>query len=412
MSLPDEFRSNRPGGDGFSFVVQSSFQGLDHLRVAWDDAVVRLGGTIYMSYDWCRTWWEFYGEGKELRVFIFRAGEQIVGIVPLYIDPLGFWPVRFKVARLVGANIPPKVFNPPMDESWAEAIWERILVQMFEDDRCDLLSFGPVSELHKGSEALPGVCAGNQKLVELAEVVAVGVHTVFSLPSTMEAYFDGLSKSERKKRQYELRLLRKECEVKTDVLSEPVAVGQEFARFVAQHTSQWSTEGKSGHFGAWPGAREFNEALVKAQAALGRVRFNRIFADGQLVSNQYVFAFGRSYFWELPSREMGPRWDRLSLGPAGAISMIEAAIREGKTRVEGGLGHYEYKIRLGAKEYGVKTVRVLAKRRGTKWRKTLFDAIRFCVLYCYHKIWYRRVIPRLPVFFRRPQWNSWLRLDF
>lgn len=55
--------------------IETDFGGLDLLRPVWDDAVIRLGGTIYMSYDWTRTWWNFYGEKNELRVFLFRSRE-------------------------------------------------------------------------------------------------------------------------------------------------------------------------------------------------------------------------------------------------------------------------------------------------------------------------------------------------
>src|ERR1035441_9174106 len=88
---------------------ETAFEGLEPFRSCWDDAVIRLGGSIYMSYDWCRTWWQFYGQGKELRIFLFTSADRVVGILPLYIDSLGWGPLRFRVARLVGANIPPKV---------------------------------------------------------------------------------------------------------------------------------------------------------------------------------------------------------------------------------------------------------------------------------------------------------------
>ena len=98
---------------------------------------------------------------------------------------------------------------------------------------------------------------------------------------------------------------------------------EEFETFVEQHSAQWMAEGRPGHFGAWPRALEFNRELVRTQGALGRVRFSRILADDKVVSNQYVFAFGDSYFWELPARAMGPKWDRLSLGPAGVIFGVQ-----------------------------------------------------------------------------------------
>src|ERR1039457_352731 len=94
--------SARTCGESLKCTQETSFEALQHLRGHWDDAVIRLGGSIYMSYDWARTWWEFYGAGKELRIFLFTSADRVVGILPLYIDSLGWGPLRFRVARLVG----------------------------------------------------------------------------------------------------------------------------------------------------------------------------------------------------------------------------------------------------------------------------------------------------------------------
>ncbi len=393
--------------------LECSFEKLDPMRSIWDEATARLAGSIYMSYDWCLNWWEFYGRGKELRIFIFSAAGRVVGILPLYIDSIGFRPVRFKVARLVGANIPPKVFDPPIDQAWAGPIFEQILTRLFEADRCDLLSFGPVSELHKAAEKLAEASCAKTGLVTPADLRADGVHSIFWLPTSMADYFESLSKNERKnRRKYELRLLNKEHATRVDVLSDPGKVEKEFENFVTQHTLHWQAQGKTGHFGAWPKALEFNRALVKTHGKLGRMRFIRILADGQTVANQYTFAFGNSYFWELPSRIVGGEWEKFSLGPTGIVTMIDEAIKEGEKRLEGGLAHYEYKIRLGAKEYAVRRVRVIANRAGSRMRVKLYNALRLCLLYGYHKIWYRRITPHLPALFRKPQWMFWLRLDF
>jgi CelD/BcsL family acetyltransferase involved in cellulose biosynthesis len=229
----------------------------------------------------------------------------------------------------------------------------------------------------------------------------------------MEHYFASLSKNERKnRRKYELRLLKKEYEAKVEVLSDPAKVQEEYEQFVRQHTLHWRAQGKPGHFGAWPKATEYNRALVKAQGWLGRLRFVRILANGQVVANQYAFAFGSSYSWELPARAVGPEWERFSLGPTGIVTMIEAAISEGKTRLEGGMAHYDYKVRLGAREYPVKRIRVVRNRCSSRVRAAIFGLIRLGLRYGYHKIWYRRVAPHLPGALKRPQWNFWLRLDF
>lgn len=388
-----------------------SFAGLDNLRVLWDEACLRAGGSVYMTYDWLRIWWQFYGEDTELRLFVFFSGDRIEAMVPIYIANLGWGPLRFRVARLVGANIPPKVFDPPVPESCAAEVMPHVIDQLFQEDRCDLLSFGPTSELQPMVKYLDPVCAQRSNLVRQPTVVT-GIHSVFHLPATMAQYFDSLTKKERKNRQYSLRLLERECQSKIDLVCDPASISEEFERFAEQHRQQWSLEGKAGHFGAWPRGLDYNRALVRAQAERGRLRFIRILANNEVIASQYTFAFGGRYFWELPSRAVDPKWDRFSLGPTGLVTLIDQAIKEGVARVEGGLGHYDYKLRLGAKEYTTLTFRIVSAKPIARVRFALFSILRTCWSYLYHKLWYRRLMPRLPRACWRPQSERWLQMDF
>ena len=390
--------------------VYDTFDGLDHLRDAWDAVVLQTSGSIYMTYDWVRIWWSFYGESAELRLFVFAAGERLVGIVPIYIDTIGYWPLHLRIARLVGSNIPPKVFNPPVDPIYAEDV----LVEVFRQTLgagCDLLSFGPVCESEGWAARFRTVCtAGSRAPVQKES--ARGVHSVFELPGTMEEYYNSLSPGERKNRRYYLRRLNKEYTTSIDVVSDPAMVVPEFDRFAELHRQQWLTEGQTGHFGGWPRALEFNRSLVEAQGKLGRIRFIKLVANGEVISAHYTFAFGGRCFWELPARLAEPKWDRLSLGNTSVVIKLAESIAEGLHRVEAGLGHYDYKVQLGAKEYSVVTFRVVAPGIPARTRFALFSLVRACVCLVYHKIWFRRVMPKLSQSFARPQWRLWLRLDF
>ncbi len=221
-----------------------------------------------------------------------------------------------------------------------------------------------------------------------------------------------MEKDERKKRKYEMRLLAKEQSTVRDVLTAPEQVEAEFANFVSLHASQWGDKGKLGHFGSWPRGREYNLALVRALAKLNRVRFVRILAEGEVISSQFAFVFGNTWYWELPARATERKWNRFSLGTTGFFCLAEEAIKEGKTHIEAGIAHYDYKQKLGGNEFGLDTLRVAANRPGSKLRTRIFRALRSCLEVVYYKIWYGRVSPHLPAFLRKPIWHFWLRLDF
>ena len=411
LDAPTLFPKKR-SSEALQVRVAPAFAASGVSRQEWDDALVRLGGSIYMSYDCVKTWWEFYGEGKSLRIFIFSVADEIVGILPIYIECLRLWPLRFIVARLVGANIPPKVFDPPLHRAWAVPIFEQVIAHLITKDGCDAFSLGPVSETCVSSDLMSKVRLEESNLVSRLLESSAGVHSVWALPPSLEQYYASLSRNERKNRKSDFKQLQNEYGARVEVVRDPQGVEAAFEAFVQQHAAQWRFEGKAGHFGAWPQALEFNRALVRAHGRLGRVRFIRILARDQVIASLYAFAFGGCYYCELPARSTDPEWSQFSLGPAGIVATIDAAIREGITTMEGGLAHYDYKLRLGAKDYATRTFRIMAKPGRSRVRAWVFNTLRFCLHNIYHKVWYRRITPFLPAGFRKPLWRLWLRFDF
>jgi CelD/BcsL family acetyltransferase involved in cellulose biosynthesis len=392
--------------------VEDGFEGLDALRSEWDQAVQDMKGPIYMTYDWARTWWRFYGTGRNLRLFLCRAGGRIVGIVPIYLDALGVFPMRLRIARIVGACIPPKVLDPPISEAFAGLVWSEILTRLFRKDGCDIFSLGPISEHYPAAEALRKTCRQRSEAIASCRSFARDVHTVYHLPSTYEEYFGSLDRRERKVRRKTLRDLEGSWPVRMEVVRDPASVEDEFEAFADQHTRQWQKSGKPGHFHAWPDALEYNRALVRAQGPLGRVRFARLLAGDQVVANQYAFAFGKTLFAELSSRVTGEEWERFSLGGTSQVKLIEAAIGDGFERMDSGLGHYDYKILTGGRETRADVIHVLPRRAASRVQVACCRVGSALLRILLHQLWYRRIMPRLPASFRRGQSRLLLRLDF
>jgi CelD/BcsL family acetyltransferase involved in cellulose biosynthesis len=401
------------GEEPIEMTVACSFEELPVSPTEWDAAVERLGSGIYMTHDWLRTWWQLYAGKDLLRLFVFRQAGQIVGLLPIYLARVGLWPWRLVVARLVGANIPPKVFDPPLDPGCAQACVRQAVHHLVQADGCGLVSLGPVSEEYTPFRE---VAVGWEEPYSGLSIRrrSAGVHSVFKLPARIEDYMSSLGRNEQKnRRKYELRLLVREHSVRVEILSGPASqLMTAFEEFVVLHTRQWEAEGMPGHFAAWPDGLEYNRSLMRVLAPLGRVRLLRIWAGDEIVASQYAFAWGERWFWELPARAIGPSWDRFSLGPTGIVVMISEAIKEGVKGIEGGLGHYDYKLRLKAVEYPVWVYRFTAPGLDSMLRRASAAVLQAALRLGYHKLWYRRIQPRLPAAFRRPQWRLWLRHDY
>jgi len=398
--------------DGIICQVYESFDGLESSRGEWDQAVLDLGGTIYMTYDWARTWWRFYGAGRQLRIYQFRREGRLIGILPLYLDRIGFPGIGLTVARLVGASIPPKVFDPPIGGAFAEEIWTLVVEKLFRDEGCDVLSFGPVAAEYPATAGLAPACARMSKWVCEPQIVSREVQTIYYLPKTYDEYFASLDSKERKTRRKKLRELEAVHAVRTEVLDAPEQVGGEFEEFVLQHTTQWQSEGRPGHFHAWPNALDYNRALVETLGKLGRVRFYKLYGGDTVITRQYTYVLGNTLYAELPARAFGEQWDRHSLGCTSQIKLLEDAIRGGVTRMDSGLGHYEYKILTGGKETPVQVIYLHRKGASSALRIRCWQKFNELLKLCLHKVWYRKVMPRLPKAWRSGQSELLMRLDF
>lgn len=404
--------STHGGAEGCDRVSLKVFGGFHEIGIEaeeWDAAVARMGGPVYMAHGWLSTWWEFYGKGLQLRLCVFSSGGSIVALLPLYLEDFGLGPWRTRVARLVGASLPPKTFNPPVDPWCAGSVFRSLLKMVFETEKCDLLSLGPVSEDWAAGEALRTAGQSRSEVADTPVWNPTDVRTLFRLPGSFDEYLQSLGSSERKNRLKRVRQTERQFRLTADVVSEPNRIEAAFEEFAQLHRTQWRAIGKGGHFEAWPRAGEYNRVLTRRMAAVGRVRFYRMLLDDVVVSSRYTFEFGGVLFSELPARAIGEPWDKMGIGTTSLLKFNESVISMGISCVDSGQGGYEHKAQLGGEEVPVGMWRIV-RATGTSRLRTRCLLVwgRVLNVVC-QKIWYRRIVPRLPAWMDRTQRRFWLR---
>ena len=393
--------------------VIDSYNHIDQaLEKEWDELVIATRGSIYLTCAWSRIWWEFYGKAKTLRIFLYRCNGKLVGVMPIYIENIRIGLVKIRAARLVGAYNPPRVFDVPIIKEYAADVCNNLARHLTGHDRCDLISIGPVSDECEAKEALFAAFEKKTDKPGIVRNAPFGVYTHFDLPDTFDVYMKSLSKSERSNRRYYEKLLAKEHDIKMLVIRDPDQLAEEIPQLSALHATQWRPQGRLGYLGAWPAAEAFNYRLAVELSRLGRTRLIKIM-DGQTpIVYEYYYIFGDCGYWQLSARAEGKEWDRFSLGATGAIVMIRSTMEEGIKRIEGGVSHYDYKTRLGAKDSSISVLRIVARRPGSKLKYHLFNAFHNLYENLYFKLWYRRIQHRLPSFFHRPIWVTYTRMIF
>jgi CelD/BcsL family acetyltransferase involved in cellulose biosynthesis len=384
-----------------------SFEAAGISREEWDQFVLDVAGDIYVTYDWCRIWWRHYGQRRQLRLFVFRAGNGVVGIAPMFIEHVWLGPVGLKMAKRVGADFALTVFTLPVAADYAEKAYHELIMTLIEDENCDAVWFGIMPGNDATADRLRHLCRLHREQLMVLRDASEGPHTVFKLPESFDLYVAGLNKRQRQNYRRDINLLNKSFNVGKDVVREPSDLLDAFESFKLLHDRQWKAEGKLGHFGDWPNSVAFNNDLVLALSPHDRCRILRLLLDGRLVALQYVFLFGDSCYWRLPARIVDDGLARFGLGRIGLMQLIEGVIDEGFRRIEAGRGHYEYKLQLGGEELEARSIIIGTRRLGAALRTWLFFKLSDILHLVYYRIWFLRLAPRLRI--SRPLWRIWIR---
>jgi CelD/BcsL family acetyltransferase involved in cellulose biosynthesis len=386
----------------------NSFAEAEPFRSVWNGLVLRSGADVYQTFDWCRIWWKYYGDRRHLSLLLCFSGEELVGLVPAFIETLWLGPSRLRVAKLLGSDFSLQLCNLPILPEALPRVVSGALHQFLGKDRCDLLLFGQLSGPAGRINDILAVGRHERELVQRVDTLGDSCNTYFDLPQTFDAYLASLQSKPRSNFKRLFAQLSKAHDVKVDVVTSTTKVEAEFERFVLLHEAQWQAVGKLGHFGDWPHARDFNRDLVHAFWNQGMVRFYVILADAQLVSSQYIFRLGSVSYWRLPARVCGAEWDRYGLGMLGLVHKIQLEIRDGLKDSEAGRGHYPYKVQYGGRELPLRTLQFVRRGFGVSARVRLFRTFASLLDLTYNKVIVRRLAPRIPPI-QQQLWPVWIR---
>jgi len=387
--------------------VYTDFTQIQHLRREWDTFVESVGGDIYFTYDWCRLWWEHYGQNRHLRIWLFHQDNKLVGVIPIFYERLWLGPVWLKMAKMVGSDFTLSMVNPPVQADYAEEIFRCVFDSLIQKEGCDAVWLGPISGKYDSLQHLRDAIRGHSEVMLFQDRVW-SPYTTFLLPKTFDEYIQSLNKRQRGNLRRDLKLIDKSFNLTDDVVQDEKAAPSEFDKFVRMHNQQWKAEGKLGHFKDWPHGEQFNAKMALEQAKLGRLKLVRMRTDSQVVSYQLCYAFCGRWYWRLPARLVGPDWDKYALGRIGLIKEIEMAISEGVREIEAGAGHYDYKVKLGGEELPLYAIMSVKNNLFAKGRALLFSKLSMLLHYGYYRVWFNRLAPKLP-FKRKPLWKLWIR---
>lgn len=398
--VPDSNELN--AAEGITCLVYSSFEEAKELQKLWDSFVAEAGGDIFLTYDWCRIWWKYYGgKNRILKVFVFSQSGKIVGVIPLFFEKLWMGLVYVRVIKFVGSDYSSKPFNLPVRTDCIFSVIQKLL-EVVSEYKWDVIHIGWIAGLYADFNRLLEACHNCPEKHYHVEVKENTVQMYVKLAEDWNSHLNTLKSRQRRniRRSYK-EILKTAKERNAPFTSSHVSsdrFNEAFDDFVKMHQSHWQGLGRLGHFGDWPLSMEFHKEVAAAQMQHGRLRFLEMKLGDFHIGYNYTYKFGNQYLAVLNARVLStelPGVHRVvSTGHILYGEQVKNAIKENIAYVNLMRGKAEFKFLQGGRAFPVRSIYI------SKVNISAFMRVKALKLYAkilntlYYKLWFCRIAPR------------------
>ena len=303
-------------------------EALGALEAAWDEINDPAHpGAPFRSYAWLATWWKSFSVRGEPAVLVARDGRRIVGILPLYLEPL---PLGGQRARMIG-------------DRFVGSDYLGIVSRAADAPRV----------AHRFAGALRALRASELVLDDLAEdeplaraIYAARLEVRYPCPQVridgdFETYLrerpGGVGPQWHRRRRW----LERRPGYRFEVLAEPDEVARGMEILFDLHRRRWALEGGSDGIRT-PAVEAFHRESSRGLAARGWARVFVLHADGAPRAGLYGFRHGRRFSFYQAGHD--PEWRVRSVGTVLLGLILEQCFAEGLEEFDFLHGDEAYKL--------------------------------------------------------------------
>jgi hypothetical protein len=316
---------------------------------------------IFQSYEWNRTWWEVFGDGKDLQLWTVGSSGQ-ESIVPLYgatrrarrLAALRFKEVLFiGTGESLGTDYVDVVGARHATRADVFVRWEQEMGEADEDwDVLNLLDVRPDSRALRMCLEWQAVC--QNPLLVSARYPCPYV----DLPDTLEEYRETvLSRSVRRAIANKWNRLRRDFRVDIRFTGDGCGPDRLFDEFVVLHQARWGAKGKFSD----PLYHDFHRRMWRQAHARQALFIANLYLDGEPAAAQYGYLYGGRYYYWQAGRQ--PGLDRYSPGLLLFYKIIEELFARKVNGIEFLRGDHAYKLHFATRTIQTLQVRVYNRRR-------------------------------------------------
>lgn len=370
--------------------VIESEQAFDELEEEWNQLLERSEAHVFQSFEWQRTWWEYFGDKGRLHILTFRCGEQLVGLAPFFYSErrmpglytyrhlqflAGYIPGRDTTGSFSRYSISDYldlIVIPGYQEKVVEALVSYLAEQRSFFDQISL------DELSEDGVMMQSFVPRLNEVDWPHDKEKKAVCPQIKLPASMDEYLYAVKSSVR----YKLRRSRRP--VTDDRLYEirDVQTEQEleivFNHLVDLHQARWNKQGYPGVFtdkrvGEF--LKEVSKAFLRRNWLMMKSAFDH---DGNCLAVDLAYAFRQQVYDYQRAFDITSDLARHRPGFALTYFLIEEAIDKGNEVYDLLRGNERYKLRLASstpRNWKI-TIYNLSPDKGFKYRLSrLIDGV-------------------------------------
>jgi len=262
------------------------------LEGEWNDAVTRAGvGHPFLRHEWLRTWWECFGNGRQLHIIVVRCGSSIVAIAPLLRESARMYGVPIRRLRLLHNDHTPRadfIIAGQADEAY-RAIWNALLA---DRNRWDVLQL----------EQLPAESPTGHVMAALASDSGCATGTwqssespYLAMAGTWNAYESKLTGKFRQNVRNRMSRLRRVGEPQLEIIDGGPAVNAACEDAIRLEASGWK-QGAGTAISSDAAVQHFYTRLVERAMTAGWLQLLFLNVNGRRVATSYSFSYDRRLF--------------------------------------------------------------------------------------------------------------------
>jgi CelD/BcsL family acetyltransferase involved in cellulose biosynthesis len=327
------------------------------LQHEWNPLLARSAtNTIFLTWEWQKTWWDCFGQELELCLLELREGDELVALAPFYTFERDSGQT---VLQLIGGVEVSDYLDLIVASDSVDAVYSTVWEALTGEDALwwDELDLHNVPAASSTLERLTAVAEATGALETTNEVE--DVCPIITLPPTWDQYLSSLSKKQRHEVRRKLRKASREAEIRWYYVDDAASLDDEVDDFVSLHVK--SAEDKEAFMDER--MQEFFHRMARVTFDCGWLRLAFLLINEVKAAAMFCFEYEDAslVYNSGYDPELSPS---LSSGIVLLAHCIQDAIDKQHKVLDFLRGEEEYKYRFGGVRTEVHNLRIA--RRGSK----------------------------------------------